>query len=155
MKQRHPKHFSTAVTKIKTQTGENRCAEIVDRSTSLIRKWSDPDQTSIPNLEQAALLDEAFVRGGFGKPPLLELYGELMSDALSEASKKSEPVNMLLAALTVQGVIGDLSEAIRGALSEDGDGGRTITPRERTTILQILERLDDQVDAMEDAVEGC
>ena len=153
MKPRHPKHFSSAVTKIRNKLGEAECARLVGRSGSLIRKWADPDHASVPNLEQALELDRAYVSRGLGRPPLFDLYGKQIADALAGEPANRPPVDMLLGALAVQGVVGDLSEAIRDALSEVGPGGRAIRPRERTTILQILERLDHEADAIEDAVE--
>lgn len=153
MKPRSPKSFAAAVTKIRSKLGEDTCAEVVGRSASLVRKWADPDHVSVPNLEQSLALDRTYVARGFGKPPLLELYAEQLADALKDKDIKQGPVDMLIAALTVQGVVGDLSEAIREAISETGAGGREITPRERVGILKILERLDDQMDKIEDAVE--
>lgn len=152
MKPRHPKRFATAMTKVRSHLGEEKCAEIVDRSSSLIRKWADPDHASVPNLQQALLLDRAFVEGGFGKPPLLEVYNLLLADALEQSESERAPIDMPIEALSLQGVVGDLSEAIRESLAENGDGGRIITPREKVAILEILERLDDQVDKIEDAV---
>lgn len=153
MKPRSPKSFASAVTKIRSKLSESTCAEVVGRSASLVRKWADPDHHSVPNLEQAMLLDQAYVEHGFGKPPLLELYGEQLADALKGRIIDEVPIDMLITALTVQGVVGDLSEAIREAISKTGDGGQKITPRERMGILEILERLDDQMEKIEDAVE--
>lgn len=153
MKPRSPKSFAAAVTRIRSKLGEGACAEVVGRSASLVRKWADPDHHSVPNLEQALLLDQAYIEHGFGKPPLLELYGEQLAGALKDRNIDEDPIDMLITALTVQGVVGDLSEAIREAISETGDGGQKITPRERMNILEILERLDAQMEKIEDAVE--
>lgn len=74
MKPRSPKTFAAAVTRIKAVLGESTCAEIVDRSESLIRKWADPDHESQPSLSQAVALDSAYVSSGRGDPPLLQVY---------------------------------------------------------------------------------
>jgi len=153
MKPRHPKRFSSAVTKVRSGLGEAECARIVGRSGSLIRKWADPDHASTPNLEQALALDLAYINKGLGRPPLMELYEKLISDAVEEELPSSETIDVLLATLSVQGVVGDLSEAIRSAMSADGPGGVAMTPRERVSILEILERLEQQADVIEDAVE--
>jgi hypothetical protein len=87
------------------------------------------------------------------KPPLLDLYTDVMAEYLSADRNQKVRVDILLSTLSVQGIVGDLSEAIREALSPQSEGGRQLTPRERSDILTILDRLDDVVDSIEDAVE--
>lgn len=151
MKPRTPKSFAAAITKIMTALSDDRCAEIVGRSDSLIRKWADPDHASLPTLHQALALDIIYAREGHGDPPILEIYEGLIEHAVDD--RNEVPVDILFSALGVQGVVGDLSEAIRGALDPDGPGGPAITPFERQTILQILDKLDDQTGHIEDAME--
>lgn len=151
MKPRTPKSFAAALTKVMAALSDERCAEIVGRSDSLIRKWADPDHASLPTLHQAFALDTVYAREGHGDPPIFEVYADLINDAVDE--RHDVPVDILLSALSVQGVVGDLSEAIRAALDPDGSGGSAITPNERQIILQILDKLEDQTDLIEDAVE--
>jgi hypothetical protein len=151
MKPRTPKSFAAALTKIMAALSDERCAEIVDRSDSLIRKWADPDHASLPTLHQALALDIIYAREGHGDPPIFEIYEELIGDAVEE--REDVAVDILLSALSVQGVVGDLSEAIKGALDPEGPGGVSITPNERQTILRIIDKLEDQTELIEDAVE--
>lgn len=151
MKPRTPKSFAAAITKVRARMSDRRCAEIVHRSESLIRKWADPDHPSLPNVLQALALDIAYARGGNGAPPIFKVYQDLISDRLDRNRKQT--VDIVLSALSVQGVVGDLSEAIRSAADPAGPGGIVFTPRERTKILQLLETLDDKADLIEDAVE--
>lgn len=151
MKPRTPKSFAAAITKIMTALSDQRCAEIVGRSSSLIRKWADPDHASQPTLYQALALDIVYAREGHGNPPILEVFEELIDDAVD--GRADIPVDILFSALSVQGAVGDLSEAIRAALDPDGPGGVTITPNERQSILQILDKLDDHAGLIEDAVD--
>lgn len=153
MKPRHPKQFASAVTKIRSALGDDRCAEAVGRSASLVRKWADPDHASLPNIEQAMLLDAAYVEHEGKKPPLLDLYTAIVSEYASAGNDQKVRVDILLSTLSVQGIVGDLSEAIREALSASGDGGKALTPRERSSILAILDRLDEEIDSIEDAVD--
>ena len=151
MKPRDPRAFSAAVTKIRSALSDEVCAKAVGRSTSLIRKWADPDLKNLPNLDQALALDMAYVEAGNAEPPILALYEDLMEDYATRHGKTV--VDILVSALSVQGVVGDLSEAIREAIDTDGPGGVAITPRERTGILELLDRLDDHTGAIEGAVD--
>jgi len=151
MKPRTPKSMAAAVTKIMTALSDERCAEIVGRSDSLIRKWADPDHASSPTLHQAMALDIVYAREGHGDPPILGVYEDILNDALDE--RKGDIADILMSTLSVQGVVGDLSEAVKAALDPSGPGGSAITPRERQTILQIIDRLEDQTDLIEDAIE--
>lgn len=153
MKVRNPKEFAGAISKIRSAIGDERCATAVDRTASLVRKWADPDHASLPNIEQAMLLDMAFVEEQKKKPPLLELYAELVTDHSNRQLGQKVQVDILLSALSVQGIVGDLSEAIREAISPDSEAGQGLSPRERSEILVILERLEEVSDSIEDAVE--
>jgi hypothetical protein len=153
MKPRHPKKFASAVSKIRSALGDDRCAAAVGRSASLVRKWADPDHSSLPNIEQAVLLDTSYIEHEHKKPPLLDLYTDVMAEYVDADKNQKIRVDILLSTLSVQGIVGDLSEAIREALSPHSDGGKQLTPRERSEILTILERLDEAVDTIEDAVE--
>ncbi|NQV44754.1 MAG: hypothetical protein HQ501_07620 [Rhodospirillales bacterium] len=151
MKPRTPKSFAAALTKIMAALSNERCAEIVGRSDSLIRKWADPDHASLPTLHQAIALDIIYAKEGHGNPPILDVYEDILNDTLD--ARDGDIVDILMSTLSVQGVVGDLSEAIKAALDPTGPGGADITPRERQTILQILDRLEDQTDLIEDAIE--
>lgn len=72
-KRRPPLTYEDAMTRIAGRLTFARCAEIVGRSESLCRIWSDPDRDELPNLRQAQLLDAAFVADGGGEPPFLSV----------------------------------------------------------------------------------
>ena len=151
MKPRTPKSFVAALTKVMTSLSDDRCAEIVGRSPSLIRKWADPDHPSLPSLYQAMALDIVYTKSGYGEPPILKAYEEILEDTLGQ--RDDDPVDIVMAALAVQGTVGSLSEAIREALDPKGPGGAVITPRERQQILEIIDRLEDHTDDIETAVD--
>ncbi len=151
MKLRSPRRFATAVTRIKSLLGEETCAEIVDRSPSLIRKWSDPDHPSRPNLQQALALDVAFVEAGYGDPPILSMYQQRLARAVTIESKRP-PIDVVLAALSVQAAVGDISESILSVRARTS-GGLSYSSNERNKILSLLERLQLQVSMIEDALD--
>lgn len=151
MKLRTPKRFASAITRIKTALGEDECARAVNRSTSLIRKWADPDHASRPNLSQALALDVAFVEAGHGEPPLLSLYQQRLARAV--AKNKARPlVDVALATLAVQAVVGDLSQSVV-AMRARADDKPSFTPNETAQVLALLERLQQQVAQIEEALD--
>ncbi len=152
MKPRRPKSFAAAVTKIMAALSDGRCAEIVGRSDSLIRKWADPDHPSLPTLGQAIALDLVYVREGHGDAPILRVYEDILTDVLKE--QDADEADILMSALSVQSAVGNLSEAIRAALDPHGPGGSVITAYERQTILEIIDRLEDHTDVIEGAIES-
>lgn len=151
MKVRDPKTFAAAITKVRSALTDAACARVVGRSASLVRKWADPDHESLPNLKQALALDLAYARAGHGDPPILNVYETIFDDRMTE--RRGALADILFSALSVQGIVGDLSEAIREAVDPKGSDGANITPRERAVILELLDRLEDQSDAIEDAVD--
>lgn len=151
MKLRAPRRFATAVTRIKNALGEDKCAEIIGRSPSLIRKWSDPDHPSRPNLPQALALDVAYTEGGHGDPPILALYQQRLARALVVESK-APPIDVALAALSVQAVVGDISQevfSIRAASPES----LALSRNQKNQMLHLLERLQEQVAQIADALD--
>lgn len=151
MKPRYTNNFSRAVSTIRGELSEATCAEAVGRSASLIRKWADPDNSAIPNLEQALALDLLYARQTGRKPPILERYTEKMTDTLNGRRKLT--VNLLIATLSVQGVVGQLSEIV-AQLSESGsDQTPSLSNYNRASILQLVDRLQELSDLIEDSLE--
>jgi len=151
MKLRAPKRFASAVTRIKNALGEAKCAAVVGRSPSLIRKWADPDHPSRPNLLQALALDVAYVEAGQGDPPVLSLYQQRLARAVALESERP-PIDVALAALSVQATVGDISQSIV-VLRARNTTGDSFTPNEKNQILNLLDRLQEQVSQIEDALD--
>ncbi len=151
MKLRAPRRFATAVTRIKNALGEEKCAEIVGRSPSLIRKWADPDHQSRPNLPQALALDVAFVEAGRGDPPILSMYQHRLARAVAVETDRA-PINVALAALSVQAAVGEISQSIVASRAKSSEGV-SFTANEKNQILHLLERLQEQVSQIEEALD--
>lgn len=151
MKLRPPRRFAAAVTRIKDALGEKRCAEIVGRTPSLIRKWADPDHPTRPNLPQALALDVAFVEAGHGDPPILSLYQNRLARAVA-AQPDRATIDVALAALSVQAAVGDLSQSIVATRANAAEGAAFST-NEKNQILHLLERLQHQAAQIEDALD--
>lgn len=136
MKPRYANNFARAVSTIRGELSEAACAEAVGRSASLIRKWADPDNPAIPNLEQALALDLLYARQTGRKPPILERYTEKMTDTLS-----------------VQGVVGQLSEIVAQVSESGSDQTPSLSNYNRASILQLVDRLQELSDLIEDSLE--
>ena len=63
-----------------------------------------------------------------------------------------EPADLILATLSLQAAVGDLSEAIADSRSATSPGGSEITAGERHSIVMLLERLEEKLDSIEDAL---
>ena len=99
----------------------------------------------------ALALDMIYVKDGHGDPPILEIYQDMLADALDERAERE--ADILMTALSVQSAVGSLSEAIKAALDPNGPGGASITASEAQSILEILDRLEDHTDEIEDVVD--
>ncbi len=74
MKTRDAGTFEGALVELISVLGVQKCAEVVHKSASLVRKWSDPDNSTMPTLEQALALDLEYAREIHCVPPLLQAY---------------------------------------------------------------------------------
>lgn len=151
MKPRHAKNFARAVSIIRSELSENECAEAVGRSNSLIRKWADPDNPAVPNLEQALTLDLLYAKSIGKRPPILDIYTDKLTDVLN--ARKKLTVNLMIATLSVQSVVGQLSDAVAKASGSDNSRGAQLSNYNRATILGLVDKLQEISDLIEDAVE--
>ncbi len=151
MKPRYAKNFARAVSIIRSEISEDDCAAAVGRSNSLIRKWADPDNPAVPNLEQALALDLLYARTVGKKPPILDIYTDKLTDVLNERKKLT--VNLMIATLSVQSVVGQLSDAVAKASNSDNGHGAQLSNYNRATILGLVDQLQEISDLIEDAVE--
>lgn len=151
MKDRVPKSFAAALTKIKLALGDERCAALVGRSTSLVRKWADPDHPSLPSASQALVLDVAYSQNGSGDPPILKVYEELIGDATDAAAE--ELVDLIDSTLNLHSIVGDLSQSIREVINPTAHAGVGLSEYQRVRLLAILDRLEEETDKIEDAIE--
>jgi len=151
VKPRSAKNFARAVSLIRADLSEDECAQAVGRSNSLVRKWADPDNPAVPNLEQALALDLLYARVVGKKPPILDIYTDKLTDVLN--GRKKLTVNLLIATLSVQSVVGQLSDAVASASNSDSNAGPQLSNYNRATILGLVEKLQEISDLIEDAVE--
>ena len=151
MKPRFANDFARAVSKIRYELSEEECADTVGRSRSLIRKWADPDHPSVPNLEQALKLDLYYARCTGKKPIILEIYTEKLTNALN--GRKKLTVNLLIATLSVQSIVGQLSKIVVDASHAGDSTSAQLSNYNRAIILGLIDELQALSDLIEDTVE--
>ena len=152
MKLRKPGTLSAAITLIKTKLTEDECARIVERSASLIRKWADPDDPALPNLRQGLQLDAAYIRAGFGEPPVQAWYASHLERIISE--RPDEALDIVLAALQLQSAVGELSGVIADMRSDDEIDGGSLSGNERAVLLGLVGKIDDDIREIEEYLQG-
>jgi len=151
MKLRTPGTLSAAINEIKNKLSEEKCAEIVDRSESLIRKWTDPDDPALPNLRQSLMLDSVYVKAGFGEPPIQTWYTERLEKVVSDNPKKS--VNIVMSTLHAQAAIGQIASAIAQFTEEGSEDQSSLSANERAVLLSMIETLSFELDRLEVSLE--
>ncbi len=128
------------------EVGDTACAQAVRRSPSLIRKWSDPDNDTLPNLRQALLLDALYV-AKTGKPaPILSLYQSRLAETLSPAPA-APSLDMLNQLTEVFYLLGVAAKRIN-----EEKKGRIWSPNERLSVLSVLADLKAEIGLLEAAV---
>ena len=152
MKLRKPGTLPAAITLIKSKLTEEVCAEIVQRSPSLIRKWADPDDPALPNLRQGLQLDAAYIRAGLGEPPVQAWYASRLERLVAE--RPDEALDIVLAALDLQAALGELSGVIADMRSDDEIDGGTLSDNERAILLGLVAKVDEDVKEIQESLEG-
>lgn len=151
MKRRDPGTFKSALTHIVSRLGAKRAADAVGRSQSLVRKWADPDETSLPNLEQAALLDRAYVEAELGEPPI---HNVLENEAFAGAGER-ERDTVTAALLDLQGAIGELARLASDDLdiARRPEGGLSTT--DRHAMLECVDVIERETRALKRVIKAC
>lgn len=146
MKLRQPKTVADAVTRIMGLFGADRAGEILGgKSGSLVRKFSDPDIDTWPNVMQAVELDVAFVNlGGQGEYPILSAM-KAAADGLTEPVRH-EPECLLQRMTQATAELGDVARFIHDL------NGRVLTPNKAAVLreeireaMEVLQQMDKDV----------
>lgn len=152
MKLRTPGTLSAAIDLIKNRLSEKECARILDRSESLIRKWVDPDDPSLPNLRQCLMLDAAYIQAGYGEPPIQNWYMQRLEGITSGEPKNA--ADLVLATLQAQAGIGQLALLVAEFSKRGGYSKDHLSPNERAMLLKLISDLSGNFDLLEDAIES-
>lgn len=150
MKSRASRSFEKAVMQIITAIGERRAAEAVSRSTSLIRKWSDPDNSALPSIKQAFELDRAFVLFKKEPAPISTTYLHQMERIYDTVGPETEP--LVIAMFNLYGSIGQLTHTFSKTLESDDLLTMKLSNQMREALLDQIEKITEDIHDLEKSV---
>jgi len=156
MKIRPARSFERAVTQIIHALGEEEAAKAVKRSTSLIRKWSDPDNPALPSIQQALDLDKAFVRTMKEPAPLHAVYLHRLDKAFEDIGPETE--TLVMALFNLHASIGLITRTLVELLESNGYGKVnlstriSLSPISREILLTEIEKASEELDDLEKSV---
>ena len=130
MKHRMPGSLSDAVTILLAGLGEARASEVISRTPSLIRKWSDPDSDHCPSVIQALRLDLAFKQQE-GYAPVYDFYKSVIDNTKSPEQKPPEIKNT---AIQMSAAVGALCNSVLKFTSETSESKQELSQNERVAL---------------------
>ena len=153
MKIRASRSFEKAIQFAINRMGETSAAEAVNRSTSLLRKWSDPDHDALPSIRQALVLDRAFIKIIKEPAPIRAAYNGQLEESIRDIIPKKETIgeahfNMQLA---VGGITRMLADIMLEHKATNIDSIK-LSPNIKELLLAELERLSDEISDLEEAI---
>lgn len=155
MKIRPARSFEKAIQFIIARLGEERAAEAVGRSTSLMRKWSDQDNDALPSLKQALALDRAFIEIIKEPAPIRAAYNGQLEKTIDEITPKSETIgeayfNMQLAVGGVTRLLADLMLQHKTTSIDE----LKLSPVVKELLLGEIEKLNAEITDLEDSIRN-
>lgn len=139
-KERMPMSWAAAITRVMGELGDDGAGAATGRSAALVRKWSDPDADTLPNVEQALCLDAAYVVATGKAGPIAQLYNRLLK--LRTAENQAMP-DLTHAAMGLQACIGSFSQALLNFKSAQSEGGTSVSPKEARELVKILDSITE------------
>lgn len=151
MKVRPARSFERAVQQIIAAIGEKTAADAVGRSVSLVRKWSDPDNSALPSIKQAFALDEAFVLKMNQPAPIRAVYAHRLDKVYETLHPETE--TFVMALFNLHASIGNMTREIAEILEEKDVSNLKLTPRLRETLLAEIQTVSEKTADLERAIE--
>lgn len=147
-KLREPRTFEDAITRILGYLGAERAAEAVDKSTSMVRQWSDPDVDGLPNLKQAAALDAAYAVET-GEMPIGQVYVH-QAEALIGGRGAHTPCCPLERVTEIMRETAEAADAFRAFHGNMTPAQASEAKREASEAIQALEALIRDIEAYQE-----
>ena len=122
---------------------EKEILEAIGKSSSYLRKCSDPDQEYWINHNEFFKLDQACIKKNKA-PPLLDVYEYMVSKEMNKIDYGTiNSLDEVLVKFTL--LHGKLIEKIKAAQDPDSDKGAEISDVEKKDILQSIRDLENKI----------
>lgn len=151
MKVRPARSFERAVQQIISAIGEQATADAVGRSVSLVRKWSDPDNSALPSIKQAFALDEAFVLATNQPAPIRAVYAHRLVKVYDTTHPETE--TFVMALFNLHASVGNMTREVAGILEGKDIEHLKFTPRLREILLTEIQTVSEKAADLEHAIK--
>ena len=117
--------------------------EAIGKTSSYIRKCSNPDLTQQIDHNDSFKLDEACIKKGKA-PPLLTAYEYMIAQLLDKADNfENKDINEMLVKSTI--LHGKLTELVKEARDPKGDKGVEVSALEKKDIFEAITDLENKI----------
>ncbi len=122
---------------------DDEIQQAIGKSSSYIRKCSNPDLPQEIDHKDSFKLDEFCIRKGKA-PPLFTSYEHMIAGVLdSNPDIENKDINEMLVKSTI--LHGKLTEIVKDAKDPRGDKGEDISPLEKKEIDQAISELENKI----------
>jgi len=127
-------------------------ASLVDRTTSLIRKWSDPDiEGANPSYSKGMDLAIGYATITGKHSPLFELLLAKEKEAI--AISDTPELSLIEGMLDITIKLGSMSEAVSKSMCVMSENGESISPNESNALWQLASGLEDSARSLKTAIK--
>ncbi len=152
MKTRPARSFERALRQIIEAISEEVAAESVERSVSLVRKWTDPDHPSSPSVRQALKLDEAYLRATHCPAPILSVYLYRVERIVDELD--AHPESIMKALVSLHAAVGTMTHTVSEALEKSASEVPKLEHRDCQTLLEQVEMIAEELTDLEHSIKA-
>lgn len=143
-KARDPSTFEDAILRIVDRIGWAAAADAVGKGERVVRNWSDPDMDRQPTIDEALLLDAAYLAAGGGEPPpMVAVYLTRLDRRQAPAADSAEIATATAVAAKEAG------EAVAAAVAASQPGAdkriRAVADKEIGDAIGALQALQTKV----------
>jgi len=140
---RKPASIESGLEEVVQILSEEEIVNAIGKSSSYLRKCSDPDQSHEINHNEFYKLDLACIKKNKA-PPLLNVYEYMISKKMGLIEfKGTDTLNEVLIRFTL--LHGNLIEKIKDAQKPESDKGTEISETEKKEIFKAIKDLDTKI----------
>tara|TARA_B100001123_G_scaffold218090_2_gene246220 strand:+ start:56 stop:544 length:489 start_codon:yes stop_codon:yes gene_type:complete len=152
MKKRMPNDIEDAVAQVIGLIGAEAASQVIERSASLVYKYSDPDHTAKIGLAQAMLLDAA-CQAKHGETPFFDFYKNMMErNARRLEATENQSCALAGSVMHLSKAVGDVAGLVAQFTTATSEDGAALSLNERATLAESLRVMTHAVDALDDSL---